>query len=357
MSPAIAPRRILVIQLRRLGDVVVSQPIVEDLHAAFPDAIVDFLTGAEAAPLLREQPHIGTVLAYDRRHAVRMIRLVRARRYDCVVDVQSNSRTAALALFSGARVRVGWDMRGWGLTYTHRAGRRNPQPTYVVRDRQRLLQAIGVPVSPRDARLVLRPDERRDGELALIARGAPAGAARVGIVLSAGEPSKIWPVERFAAVAGALAAEGICPVIFETPGDAERVSRLRALTRAGIDAPIVDARDFLRMLSACDAFLSGDTGPSHMAMALDVPSVTIYGPRPPALWNPGRPTTLALWAGGVGCCELNQCVLDNACMKAVSTGAVLGALHRLLESAATPAGGAARGTAPASRAANGSEAP
>lgn len=340
MTPAGAPpRRILVIQLRRLGDVVLSQPIVDDLHAAFPDAVIDFLTGAPAAPLLAGQPHIHTVLSYDRDHPMRMIGLVRRRRYDWVVDVQSNSRTAVLAFCSGARVRVGWNMRGWGITYTHRATRGGTVPTYVVRDRQRLLQAIGVPVSPRDARLVLREDERAAGEQALSERGAPSGAARVGMVLSAGEPSKIWPVERFAAVAGALAADGLCPVVFGAPGDAERVASFRALSRSGIDAPIADARDFLRMLAACDVFLSSDTGPSHMAMALGVPSVTIYGPRPPALWNPGRATTVALWAGGVGCCEMNQCRLDNACMKAVSVADAVRAIHHLLD-AATPAAGA-----------------
>ena len=90
------PRRILVSQLRRLGDVVLTTALLEDLRRAFPDATVDFLIGDRAAPLLEHHPLVSERLIYDRAHPARTWRAVRARRYDWFIDPQSSPRTAPL---------------------------------------------------------------------------------------------------------------------------------------------------------------------------------------------------------------------------------------------------------------------
>jgi len=329
-ATAPAPRRVLVIQLRRLGDVVLSTPLVEDLHAAFPDATIDFLVGAHAAPLLDGLPNLHERIVYDPAHAGSMRRLVRARAYDWIIDVQSNPRTALLTLLSGAPVRVGWRVTGWGRAYTHRLARAGRPPEYVVRERQRLLELVGVPVSPRAARLCVSTAERRAAESALRTLGAPEGTPRVAMVLSAGESAKEWSPERFAEVAAALEAEGTMPVLLPAPGDEAKVAGFRAHTAAGIIADARALRPCMALMASCSVVLSADTGPAHMAMALGVPTVTIYGPRPPVLWNPGRADTLALWAGEEGCCHRDRCVLGNACMAAVTAAQVLDTLHSLL---------------------------
>jgi len=325
-----APARVLLIQLRRLGDVVLSTPLIEDLHAAFPDAAVDFLVGSSAAPLLDGQPHIHERIVYDPAQARAMRRRVRARAYDWIIDVQSNPRTALLTLLSGAAVRVGWRMTGWRVAYTHCLARAGRPPEYVVRERQRLLELVGVPVSPRTARLYVSATERAAAESALRALGAPEERPRVAMVLSAGESAKEWSAERFADVAAALEAEGIMPVLLPAPGDEAKLAAFRARTTAGIIADARALRSCMALMASCSAVLSADTGPAHMAMALGVPTVTMYGPRPPVLWNPGRSDTLALWAGDEGCCHRNQCVRDNACMAAITAAQVLDTLHALL---------------------------
>lgn len=328
--PAAAPRRVLVIQLRRLGDVVLTTPLVEDLHSAFPDAAIDFLVGARAAPLLDGLPNLHERIVYDPARAGAMRRLVRAHAYDWIIDVQSNPRTALLTLLSGARVRVGWRVTGWGSAYTHRLARSGRPPEYVVRERQRLLELVGVPVSPRTARLGVSTAERAAAESALRALGAPEGKPRAAMVLSAGESAKEWSVERFADVATALEAGGTVPVLLPAPGDEAKVAAFRARTAAGIIADAQALRPCMALMASCSVLLSADTGPAHMAMALGVPTVTIYGPRPPVLWNPGRADTLALWAGDEGCCHRDRCVLDGACMAAITVAQVLDTLHSLL---------------------------
>lgn len=287
------PRRVLLIQIRRLGDVVLSTALLEDLHRAFPGVTVDFLVGAAAAPLLAGHPLIHERIVLDPERTVAMWREVRARRYDWVVDVQGSARTAMLARASGAPVRVGWRIRGWRLWYTHGHPRGGP-PEYVVRERQRLLELTGMPIGAARPAIHLSCEERQLGERAARAAGADADAARVGFVLSTRDPAKDWSVEGFARVAAALARDGVVPLILQTPDEDDRIARLTALAPGAVVVPAFDLRRFLSVLATCRVFVSGDTGPAHMADALGVPRVTIFGATLPISWSPGLPTTIAV---------------------------------------------------------------
>jgi ADP-heptose:LPS heptosyltransferase len=294
--PRIArPRRVLVVQLRRLGDVVLTTALLEDLGRAFPDTPVDFLVGDRAAPLLEHHPLIHERLVYERDHATRMWRTVRARRYDWIVDLQSSPRTAPLALVSGAPVRAGFAVRGWGWVYTHRLARAGRAIEYVARERQRMLEMLGVPIARTRTSLALTEKERAAGRERLAAHGVGHGAAVAALVLSAGEREKEWPPEHFAILADALARDGVQPVLFEMPGDAAKVARACAGSRALVPMAVPALRDFMSVLAASDVLVSADTGPAHIATALHVPRVTIFGPEPPAAWAPADdPLVIAL---------------------------------------------------------------
>ena len=297
-APAVVhPRRVLVVQLRRLGDVALTTALLEDLRRAFPRTPVDFLVGDRAAPLLEHHPLIDGLIVYDRAHPTRTWRLVRSRRYDWIIDPQSSPRTAPLALVSRAPVRAGFGVRGWWWVYTHRLPRAGRAFEYVARERQRLLEMLGVPVGPPRSRLVLTDGERVAGRERLLANGAGIDRPLAALVLSAGEPAKEWPVESFAALARALHTDGVQPVLFEMPGDAEKAMRAQEISPAIVRIAVPALRDFMGSLAACDVLISADTGPAHIATALGVPRVTIFGPEPPAAWAPANdPTVIALRA-------------------------------------------------------------
>jgi ADP-heptose:LPS heptosyltransferase len=267
----------------------------------------------------------------ERRRA--MTSEVRSRRYDWVVDLQGSLSTSLLARASGASVRLGWRVRGWQLWYTHAKSRNGPVE-YVVRERRRLLELAGVTVGDSLPRIHLSTEELELGERDARASGAPAGAPRVGILLSTREPAKDWNVDGFAAVAAALVAEGFTPLIFGMPGDEERAERIRALAPGTAVAPPLSLRRFLGVLASTKVFLSGDTGPAHMADALGVPRVTIFGPTPSVAWSPGLRTTVSVQGPGARTVRMR----DRASMLAeghdftggVTPEMVLGPLRRLL---------------------------
>lgn len=291
------PRSILVIQLRRLGDVVLTTALLDDVTSAFPDAGVDYLVGPAAAPILAGHPLIRERIVFDASRRRAMWREIRSRRYDWVVDLQGSLSTALIARASRARVRLGWRVRGWRLWYTHAKSRSGPVE-YVVRERRRLLELAGVPVGDSLPSIHLSPDERELGERDARACGAPPDTRRVGLLLSTRESAKDWSVDGFADVARSLLASGVTPLIFQTEGDAERVERIRAFAPGAVIVPPLDLRRFLGVLSTTAVFVSGDTGPAHMADALGVPRVTIFGPTPSEAWSPGLPTTVAVKGPG-----------------------------------------------------------
>jgi len=291
------PRRVLIIQLRRLGDVVLTTALLDDIASAFPDAAVDFLVGPAAAPLVVGHPLIRERIVFDPERRKAMSREVRSRRYDWVVDLQGSLSTAMITRASGARVRLGWRTRGWRLWYTAARSRKGPVE-YVVRERRRLLELAGVAVGDGLPRIHLSEEELEMGERDARSCGAPPGAPRVGMLLSTREPAKDWSVEGFAGVAQALTAEGVAPLVFRAVGDEDRVERIRELAPGVVLVPPLELRRFLGVLASTHVFVSGDTGPAHMADALGVPRVTIFGPTPSAAWSPGLPTTVAVQGPG-----------------------------------------------------------
>ncbi len=292
------PNRILVVQFRRLGDVILAAGILEDLRRAFPAARIDFLSSAMGAELLRHHPLIDEVMIHGR-HSLREILRLRRRAYDWVIDGQGSPTTARLAWLSGARVRAGWAVRVWSRMYTHVVPRSGLAKVYVVRERQRFLEMLGVPIGEPRTRLVVTADELRAAGTALRDAGVPEGVTKVALVLSVSEPIREWPAERFAELAHALRSEGVAPVVLENPGDAAKLQRFRHMAP---DVPVVrvfDLRLMMATIGSCGMLVSGDTGPAHVATALGIPRVTLYGPTDPVQWNPLLPTTPILVDPGI----------------------------------------------------------
>lgn len=202
-----------------------------------------------------------------------------------------------MALVAGSPVRAGFAVRGWGWVYTHRLPRSGRAVEYVARERQRLLELLGVEVGPVRTTLALSAQERLAGHALLASRGIRADAPVVALVLSAGESAKEWSPTHFGTLADGLGWAGIQVVMFEMPGDHAKVSLAAQASGVFVRIPVPGLRDFMGALAACDVLVSADTGPAHVATALRVPRVTIFGPEPPAAWAPpGDPSVIALRA-------------------------------------------------------------
>ena len=154
----------------------------------------------------------------------------------------------------------------------------------------------------------------------------PLGAPRVGLQLGAAlGPAKLWPPARIAALASRLEARGIHPVLLGSPearGLADAVQAAAAgpiRSLVGRDRPALLAA----LLAELDALVGADSGPAHVAAAVGVPAVTLFGPTDPRLTAPLGPGQQALWhQPACGPCFLRECPIDHRCLEAIEVAEV-----------------------------------
>ena len=115
--------KFLLIQLRRIGDVLMTTPAIRLLRKSYPDADLTFLTESPSDQVLNENTNLQEILLYRKPESIteslRYYLNLRARNFDCVIDFYGNPRSALMTRFSGAPMRIGFDFRGRSLAYTH----------------------------------------------------------------------------------------------------------------------------------------------------------------------------------------------------------------------------------------------
>lgn len=301
------PGRILIVRLGALGDVARLLPILSGLRARFPDAGIDWIVQPKARALLEDHPLLDEVFVVPVRRwrdllgspARALIRRMRARDYDLVLDFQGTLKGSLAGLLVGKRaVRVGWG-RGnaqeatWLLTHGHRL----PPVKRVNRHvrHRALVEWLGVPdlpaVPPPCDRADLEPVERMTESLAgsprpwiLIYPGtSPAGAYRR------------WVPERMRAAAREIAARTGGTILVGWGPAEEALAREMAESLPGARLiPPTTIRGLMAAIGRADLFVGMNTGPMHLASLVGTPVVGVFGDRSdpvihgPAAHHPAR---------------------------------------------------------------------
>ncbi len=344
-----APGRVLVTRLRRIGDAILSLPVLDSLREAFPECSIDFLAEEGPAQAAVGHPAVDRVLVLDRTlrsvlpASPRMLWRLRARGYDWVIDLYGNPRSAALAAWTGAKVRVGPGRRARGRLYTHplppAAG-----PLSAVAHHLRSLEALGLNPRRGAPRIALSEGERRQGRARLDA-ALPPGSPRVGIHPGNRWPAKRWPEERFAALVRSMPRLRARPVVLAGPGEGALARRIAEGARGSERAPVVaelPLRDYWSVIAALDALVTVDGSPLHAGPAVGTPTVGILGPTEPDIWFPyATEDGHQLLSREIWCrpCHRHECSRMD-CLDWISVGDAIEAVGRALAH-----GGGARASA------------
>jgi len=338
--------RALVIRHRAGGDLLLSTPALRALRAGLPHARIEVLTARGMGELLRGNPNVDSILEFDRRSLVSQAalyaRLLRGG-YGLVLDMVSNPRSALMTALTRAGVRVGYDLPGRAYAYTLRlprepSGPSGPTLRYAPEAALDLVRALRI--APRGLSLTFKvaaeARERMDAWLA--EAGLGAGRPWVACLPSGSWRAKTWPPDRFAAVLDALSADADVVWIWG-PGEREIAESCRSLMkRPSHVAPPTGWQELGGLLQRASLLLSNDSGPKHVAVALGVPTVTIFGPTHPATWHPPAGPHTALFARGLQCLHCNETVCplsgerNMRCMIDLTVDQVLEACRRHLSS-------------------------
>ena len=284
-------KRLLVVQTAFLGDVVLTTPLVSELKRAHPGAQLTVLTTPLGRAVLRGHPAIDTLVAYDKKGAQRgplglwrLVRLLRAQRFDAAVAAQRSSRTGLIVRGSGAPVRVGFAGAAGAWAYTTRV------PWNAERHAVHRYLALASPLggNPESAApqpsLAVLPDASAVIE-GLLGEAGIGSSDRV-LAISPGSVwgTKRWTPEGFAAVVRAAPSLGVVPVLVGSPDEAALCRAIASL--AGVPVPVLAGRtgipELTALLARSRALLVNDSGPGHVASAVGTPVVAVFGPTVPA---------------------------------------------------------------------------
>ncbi|OGS10952.1 MAG: hypothetical protein A2285_06295 [Elusimicrobia bacterium RIFOXYA12_FULL_57_11] len=337
----IKPENILVIQFRQLGDVLLSTPAARVLKTNFPSAKLDFLTQPPCHQLLAGNPWINEVIKYDRTRPVSAILDIRARRYDLVVDLMSNPRSALITYFSGAAVKA-------GPAYTHSAWcynrklRLSPgQHKYNAFLKIDLLSQLGLEkifypypeVNP-------GPADTQWAAAALKTLGLE-NREFLAISPASRRLTRQWPQKHYARLAAMLAEKIRIPsLIFWGPGEKDLAGAIASGAASPLVLPAPETATLPRLaalLQRSAILVSNCSGTKHIAQASGIPTLGIYGSSDPANWTPPEdPRHQFIRNEALSClaCGEHSCVDGIRCLNELAPEAVFAKLITMFKKAA-----------------------
>lgn len=319
-----------------LGDAVMCEPALRSLRRLFPQASITLLVKPAVAGLFQSHPGIDRIMLYEDkgRHARltgkwRLARELRREGFDLAVLFQNAFEAALITTLAGIRRRYGYATDGRSLLLSDPVAMPDRRtPLHQVEYYWNMLKPFGLTGQPDHPELFIAPDEERSIEARLRQEGITVGDVVIGINPgSTYGGAKRWLPDRFAEaterLCRTLGDSGQRPAVVvigakgEEPLGHEIVSRLTA--RSAVLSGATTIRELMALINRCAVLITNDTGPMHIASALDVPVVAVFGPTD---WRTTSPLGKehALLRHPVDCapCMLRECPIDHRCMTGVT---------------------------------------
>ncbi len=337
---------VLIVRLKALGDIVLSFPFVDTLRRLCPEARIDYLCYKGFEQAVEGNGDINNVLVL-KRGFIQQLKLMwdlRRRRYDLAVDLISSPRSAVITAFTGAGIRIGMDVGRHNFCYHKVLPRKifsngKRVKCYTLASNRILSQMLqmmlegswsgGKPAGDLD------PPLKGSGYFSEYDQGFPvsednqewadrflAGFSEgngkyVGIVPGSKYSSKSWPIENFAALSSMIIERTrYRPVILWGPGEEREADYIRDRADGSLKPPLVGIKRLASLIYRMEAVVGVDSGPKHLAVLQGIPTLTLFGPTDPRIWDPMNITHRIVY-GNLDCspcgrrdCERNVCMLD-----------------------------------------------
>jgi len=338
-------KRILVVRYRFLGDTILTVPFLRNLRRACPDAVIDVLVGPVSGQVLTGCPYVNEFInfdttrfhKYDRGEGEKKSYLsylfeLRKRKYDAVFVLKRSLSSAFLAFATGAKVRAGYATEGRSLLLTHRV----PWDTEIheIDSVLSVLESVGVKVEDKHLEAWISEEETKTVHAKV--PEFQSYKKRMLIHAAAAHPDKTYPLPLWAEVIKGLHAEfGMTPFFTGDRNDRETYEELQA--QAGIKgvnmAGELTVRESMALYKEMDLAVCVDSGPAHLACAVGVPTVTLFGPTDPNRWRPYGPLTQAVYDDTLECrpCHYKKtCDDQRQCLTALAPEKIISASRQIL---------------------------
>ncbi len=304
------PGNILILNPFGIGDVLFSTPLIRNLRFHYPYAFIAVAVQKKVAPILENNPNINKVIHFSRGDFKELSRQSRIRaigflfktlgeilrhKFDLCIDLSLEHRYSLFLKFLGVRQRLGFNYKHRGRFLTQRINLDGYEKKHVVEYHLELLKLLGIESRFKNLEIFLKQEERDRAEEFLRKKGILKSDLTIGIIPGGGASwgrqsyLKHWPGEKFAQVADKLAEEfGAKIIIFANSPEREIAENVIQKMHQPAISMIAktDLRQFMALINQCNLIITNDGGPLHLAVALGVKVVSIFGPVDEQVYGP-----------------------------------------------------------------------
>ena len=333
-------KRILIVEVNWLGDVLFSTPLIRAVKKKYKDAYIVCMVPPRCKDILEYNPRIDEIIIYDEKGKhkglfgkLRLAFLIRRRRFDLAILLHRSFTKALLAYFGGIKERVGY------ITKKRRAVLTIPieapdKPLHKVEYFLKIAESLGCDISDKNYEFFVTEKEEKYIEEELLKSGVMKNDFLVVINPGANWPPKRWDEKRFAVLADLLIREhGVKVVASGADKDTERVGRIRKMMEWSL-IPFTgktNLKELGTLMKRANVVISGDSGPMHIAVAMKSRVIALFGPTSPALTGPYGSGTYEVIQKYTDCeipCYDLTCK-NYRCMNAITVTDVLDAFRRI----------------------------
>lgn len=291
------PTSILIVRLSAIGDVIHALPVLDALRCEFPAARIGWVVEELSAPLLENHPQLDKIYIIPKkrwkkekhraffREIKPFFQTMKQDGWDVAIDLQGLTKSGVVAWMSGAKIRIGFGSKqSRELNRLFMTKRLTPPDalTHVVEKNLFLLNGLN-PLEQRigAGTMGIRESEKELLKTKLVELSYDGTTPLAAINPGAGWTSKRWPPKYFAQLAERFQQRGFLPLIFWGPGEEtlrdEIAEHLKSNGIPHLITPKTSVREMAVLLSLCAFYVGGDTGPTHLAGMLSIPTVAIFG--------------------------------------------------------------------------------
>lgn len=323
-------RDVLLISLSCIGDVLLTTPVMRVLKDSFPGSRLTVLAGKTSHALVRAHALVDRALVFDNKGAhhgtagkIKLVRALRQDMYDLVVDL----RNSVIPYFLRARYRI--------TSQQAHLKNRTSVGRHAIDRHLDVLELQGFPITTRAMSVTVPEDTAARAREMMNAQGCGAARPLIGVYPGAGSPYKLYPTDQFRKALAELARRWPDArfVIVGGPDDAPHAADVaRACPERAVDLSAkLDILETAAAINRCTVFLSNDSGPMHIAAALDVPTIALFGPTDADRYGPRGAQHRIIWRREqCNPCKFPECGHDT-CIDRIPPEQITTATNELLE--------------------------